>query len=53
LWEVLGEEDAKLFDFDVKKLNWEVWCVLFCDAIKKYVFKESENETVGKLRSKL
>jgi len=53
LLEVLSEEDTKLFDFDVKRVNWEVWCVLFCEGIKKYIFKEIESETVGKMGSKL
>eukprot|EP01123_Difflugia_compressa_P013503 TRINITY_DN6299_c0_g1_i1.p1 TRINITY_DN6299_c0_g1~~TRINITY_DN6299_c0_g1_i1.p1 ORF type:complete len:487 (+),score=62.86 TRINITY_DN6299_c0_g1_i1:66-1526(+) len=44
LWEALGPEDSKLFPFDVTIINWEIWCPLFCEGIKKYVFKEIELE---------
>jgi len=57
LWESLSEADSVIFPFDISQLNWEVWSVLFCEGIKKYVFKEIndlENKgTERKFRSKL
>jgi len=57
LWESLNKEDAKIFGFDLSDLNWELWCPLFCEGIKKYIFKEieSDNKVVGheRMRSKL
>jgi len=45
LWESLNKEDAKIFEFDVNDLNWELWSPVFCEGIKKYVFKEIESDS--------
>jgi len=42
LYESLPEADAKVFNFDITQLNWELWSPLFCEGIKKYIFKEED-----------
>ena len=40
LTEEMDEEDLKLFDFDVRRINWHKYTEDFCLGVKKYVLKE-------------
>jgi fatty acyl-CoA reductase len=53
LFDSLNEIDAKKFNFDVTQLNWELWCPLFFEGIKKYLFKEDLDLQEPIMKSKL
>eukprot|EP01135_Chromosphaera_perkinsii_P012104 Nk52_evm42s2579 gene=Nk52_evmTU42s2579 len=38
--ECMNEEDMKLFDYDVGRINWHKYTEDFCLGVKKYVLKE-------------
>jgi len=53
LFDSLNEIDAKIFNFDIIQLNWELWCPLFFEGIKKYLFKEDLDLQEPIMKSKL
>jgi len=53
LLDSLNEIDVKKFNFDITQLNWELWCPLFFEGIKKYLFKEDLDLQEPIVKSKL
>jgi len=50
LRETLNHTDAELFPMDIGKLNWEIWAIHFCEGLKKFILKETDETEVDRNR---
>jgi len=44
LREALNNTDADLFPMDIGQLNWEIWAIQFCEGLKKFILKETDEK---------
>jgi len=44
LREALTQTDNELFPMDVARINWEVWSIHFCEGLKKFLLKETDEK---------
>lgn len=42
LWKEISDTDRKIFNFDMKCINWREYMELYCLGIRKYYLKEDE-----------
>lgn len=40
IWDRMSEEDKKMFNFDIRQLNWNHYLEMYMLGVKKYIFKE-------------